>query len=610
MNRSLGHIPFFRAAGIPCLVVGALLASGEASAQVNVAATVNRNQASVGEQIVLTITVSSSKMPSVQPPQVPDLNLPGVAVAGPQGPSTSQEISIVNGQTSQKVTLSYSYYLMFQRPGEVEIPALEVIADGQLYRTSPIRIVVTKPGAGQAAEEVPLQVRVNVSRTQVYQGQEVVVEYVMYEQNTASARIANRQVSQEPSFTGFWAETLLDARQTQVPPRQEVINGVPHVVMPILRLALFPTTSGTLTIPPLGLTATVAMPTGMRNFWGDPVYRQKTVVVSSPERTVEVRPLPPNPPAGFGGAVGSFHLTSRVDRTEVNQGDPVTWTVTLEGQGNLKAIGDFIIPSLRDFRAYDPQVSTTFAPSTEHYGGKKEYERVLIPLHSGATEVPPASFVFFDPEVGEYRTISSARHRLTVNPGAATEGAPLALGLTQAQIRQVGSDIRFIQPDAVALEDEARTIWRSRWYWAIQAVPLALVLTALGVRWRHARLGSDPARIRAMGAQGEARKRLKKAHALKKKGDLQGMTNALGHALTELVADHANVSAAGLTSDRIRDILTERKVPAELIEQTLAILGRCDRARYAPSAVTQSDADELYRMSHTAIRHLMRHLTT
>jgi hypothetical protein len=298
-----------------------------------------------------------------------------------------------------------------------------------------------------------------------------------------------------------------------------------------------------------------------------------------------------------------------VDRTELAQGDPVTWTVTLEGEGNLKATGDLIIPPLSEFRTYDPQVTTTFFTSTERYGGKKVYERVLVPLHSGVQRVPPASFVFFDPDAGQYQAITSAAHALTVRPRQWDQSSSLARGLVQAEIRQRESDIRFIQPDAALLHDDTRTVWHSRWYWATYAIPLTLVAAALGVRWRREYRGEDPTRLRALNARSEARKRLKAARSFLKRNDYRPMTGALGTAIGELVAGHANVSASGLTSDRIKEILGERGVSDQLIEETLAVLDRCDRARYAPASIGESDARDLYERGYAVVRDLTRRLT-
>jgi len=585
-------------------LAGALLAfaalSGRAAAAPSVTATVDRDHVSVGEQVTLTITVSDNQGHDVRPPSI--ASLPGMDVDGPLGPSTSQEFRMGGGQTMRRVTTSYTYYLQARQSGECSIPPLGVIVDGQRHETSPIRITIGGPSKGEGEGQAPLEVRLELSSSSAYQGQGVLVEYLLYE--NGRAQIGERQISEEPTFSGVWAETLLDARRRQPQQREETVNGIPYVVTPIMRVALFPTRAGTIRIPSLAISAVVAVPTGTRNIFGEQVYRQRSVTVRSPERTMEVRPLPANPPQGFGGAVGTFALTSRVDRSEVSQGDPITWTLELRGEGNIKAAGNLTVPPLTDFRAYDPQVTTSI-DSTGRHGGRKLFERVLIPLHSGRAEVPAASFVFFDPEAGRYRTVSAATHPIIVHPRADSARGPITLGMTQAEIREVGRDIRFIRPDMAKLRDQRRHLWGARWYWALQSTPLVAVLAALGVRWRRRRLGEDPARGRASEARREVRRRLKAARRRMKAGDHFGAIAAIRNAVAELIAGHAGVSAAGLTADQIRGILAAHGVSDELAARTLALLERCDRVRYA-AGQSADGADDLYRTCDEVIGELVR----
>ena len=70
--------------------------------------------------------------------------------------------------------------------------------------------------------------------------------------------------------------------------------------------------------------------------FGAPRVEQLSVVSNQPELTI--KPLPGNAPAGFSGAVGDFKLTTKVVPATAGVGEPVTWTLTLEGTGNWPEI--------------------------------------------------------------------------------------------------------------------------------------------------------------------------------------------------------------------------------------------------------------------------------
>jgi hypothetical protein len=111
-----------------------------------------------------------------------------------------------------------------------------------------------------------------------------------------------------------------------------------------------------------------------------------------------------------------------------------------------------------------------------------------------------------------------------------------------------------------------------------------------------------------MASRGLARKKLKAARELQRDGDLAGMTAALATAIAELVAGHGGGSAAGVTTDQIRETLEERGAPEELIEQTLDVMERCDRVRFAPSLLSEEKAEELYEAGEEALGGLFRYL--
>ena len=54
--------------------------------------------------------------------------------------------------------------------------------------------------------------------------------------------------------------------------------------------------------------------------------------------TLEVKTLPPNPPASFSGAVGNFTMESDANPKSGQVGDPITVTTKISGRGNFDRV--------------------------------------------------------------------------------------------------------------------------------------------------------------------------------------------------------------------------------------------------------------------------------
>ena len=73
------------------------------------------------------------------------------------------------------------------------------------------------------------------------------------------------------------------------------------------------------------------------------------------------------------------------------------------------------------------------------------------------------------------------------------------------------------------------------------------------------------------------------------KGDRPGFYDAIDQALRAYLADNANVSAAGLTKDECASLATRmcNMEARDLVAELVALLQRCEHARYARAASTE-----------------------
>ena len=117
--------------------------------------------------------------------------------------------------------------------------------------------------------------------------------------------------------------------------RNENVDGVNYKVADIKKVILFPQRSGSLSIDPMEgevvARVQVKRQQGQRSndpfdqFFNDPFFNNPffnnnvqdvKVPLKSDQLKVAVKDLPPNPPAGFAGAVGKFAYETSIDKKE------------------------------------------------------------------------------------------------------------------------------------------------------------------------------------------------------------------------------------------------------------------------------------------------------
>ncbi len=569
-------------------------AASFAAAEVEFTASVDRTRTTRSRPIELMLSISSSQnFPKVP---TPHLKLDEFDV---YGPSVGVRTEIVNGRVTHARELTYTLYP--RREGAFVIGPATLELGGRKYSTKAIEVVVAK-GEGEAepqALEDNLFVRVKRDREQVYVGQQVLLSYDL------CYRYQLRDVGFEevPVFSGFWAKDLFVAQRLE--PQRQVIGGVAFNVVPLRKVALFPASAGDHVVEPLVIRCSISE--GRRrsslfdafSLFNDPFFgRGRTLLVRSPEVTVEVLPLPAmGRPPEFDGAVGTYRMVSTLQPPAPRAGDPVTLTISIQGKGNIGAAGEPRLGDFAGFKKYDPKVSEEAGDTGGGYGGTKTFEYILIPEAPGTLAIPPARFTFFDPEARAYRTLQTDPRELAVSGHLRESEEGTRYLLSRKDIEVVGTDIRHIKPDVGELGD-AGILYRSGSFWLVQAMmPLAYAGLYLWQRHRR-RLEGDVAYARRRGARGAAGRRLKTARRMLAEGAPPPDFHAEIHrAVLEFVADHLNRSAAGLEKEECSEELWRRGVPQQTVEDLGELLEECEFARYASGA---SSAEEMRRTQDRA----------
>lgn len=572
--------------------------------ELKLSASVNRTVATDRDQLLFTVTVEGTEdFPEIPPPESPDF----VIIAGP---SMSSSIQIINGRYS--ATKQVTWQIAPTRTGNLTIPALKIKHRGKVYTTEPITITITTsstrptpaqpsrpstPTTNQANREVIL--KAVVSKTTLYKGEELDVTYELYYRN-----LRNIQLRKLPNAQGFWLEQFPDNPNPTI--TTAILDGIQYRKAVIKEIALFPNTTGVLTIDPLVIDCEVILPTQRRrsifddffsdDFFNDPFFGggsvQKISVQAEPVK-VNVKPLPKEgQPLNFTGAVGNFQLTSSIDTTVVQQNQAVTLRYSLSGTGNCNTLQ---LPQLQfpaNLEVFDPKIDKQISNQSRPIRGTITWEYVMIPRRPGIITLPALAFSYFDPQTGGYRTLTSRSFSIKVNPSADITYRQ-GESWQKEEVALLGQDIRYLMRPSSRFYPLRSSVFSSWWFWLCNTITI-LLLISVGVRsWWLSKVSSDQAFMRRFTAQTRAHQRLKKLQSELSQGQSEQYPSRLYNLLTGFIADRLNLPPAGIGVSEVTKALDEKKVPATLIETVRNYLLRLDEIRFLPTPPTELKPEDL-----------------
>ncbi|MEK6247250.1 MAG: BatD family protein, partial [Planctomycetales bacterium] len=144
------------------LVVAALAVAPTAARAAEVEASLSARQAYVG--VPLTLHVSIVNASQQAQPEIPEI--PGADVQSAGIPSRSSQTTIINGQRTNRTSITYAWQITPRRAGSFRIPALNVSVDGRSHSTRPLSFIAEKSETGDL-----LFVEVDGQRDRIYVGQ-------------------------------------------------------------------------------------------------------------------------------------------------------------------------------------------------------------------------------------------------------------------------------------------------------------------------------------------------------------------------------------------------------------------------------------------------------
>ncbi|MBR2064635.1 MAG: BatD family protein [Bacteroidales bacterium] len=521
---------------------------------------------------------------------------------GPQqGRSTS--VQMINGKTTKSVQTTYSYVLRPVKAGKFTIGRASAKVKGQDIYSDPVTIEVVASGASssgsqpsgsiQGAQQSQRQsqsgivqdddifLTMELSRINVVVGEPVTATIKLYQR----VNVAGFESAEFPTFNGFWSQEL--EAPTNIEFARETYDGQIYNSALLRKFVLIPQQQGQVRIDPAELVCLVNVRVSaggasiFDGFFDD--YRTVRKKVSSKPVTVNVSPLPAGAPASFAGGVGEFRISAELSKDTIRTHEAASLLVTVTGKGNVSLLEAPKISFPPDMEVYDTKISEKI--DRGGLTGSKYYEYPFIPRSHGEFVIEPVKYSYYDVNQKKYVTLETPPIPITVERGnEADAGGIVVTGNVQKDVRNLGSDIRFINTKAAGLSSKGEFFVGSAIFWIIISLLIA-VAAACWAALRHlAARKADVVGTKNRKATKMALRRLQLAGTFLKQNLYTAFYEELHKALLGFISDKLNMPASELSRERITEALKEGNVNEELIGTFIGILDACEFARYAPDA--------------------------
>lgn len=556
-----------------------------ASAQVQFDAKVSKNRLGINERLRVDFEMNQDG-DNFRPPSFEDFRVVG-------GPNQSISNSWINGKRSFSKT--YSYFLAPQKTGKIVIGQATIDVKGEVYKTSPVEVVVTAavevPKDGNNAEYLAsenVHLIAEVSKVNPYLNEAITVTYKLYVSHDVSITSQWREID-TPKYADFWSQNIDNRNNYKV--YDGKYNGEDYRYVILRTTVLYPQKTGELEIEPLTLDIPIDVQGNRRDILGRRVMERVNKTISAGKRTIDVKPLPlTGKPDGFNGAVGDFQFAVTTNKTTLNANESLEMDVKVSGKGNLKLFTPPAVKLPSSLEVYEPEHSESVTTNINGMQGSIANTYTIVPQFKGSYPIQPLSFSFFDPKTEKYRTITSKEFTIEVENGPLTASSNQTTPNDHKQQVVLSQDnFKYIKLDANLEPIGQEPFFKSALFWSLLGGPFLLIpLFIVAGKKRRERL-SDVEGNKLRRANKLAKKFL--SEAKRNISNPVAFYEALELALHNYLKAKLNIETSEMEKGLISEMLLERKVETETVDNFIKLLKSCEFARYASTSPTSVEQD-------------------
>ncbi len=514
------------------------------------------------------------------------------------GPQQGRSVStqIINGKRSRSEQTTYTYVLRPVKTGKFSIPTATAKVKGKEIRSSGKTIEVAEAGAASArsqqqdrsaqrqqsgVSDEDIFLTLELSRVDVVVGEPITATLKLYQR----VNVAGFENVNFPDFNGFWSQEI--EAPTNIEFSREVYEGQIYNSALLRKFILIPQQQGAVKISPAELVCLVNIRVASAGnsifdgFFDD--YRTVRKRVTTKPVTVNVAPLPSGAPASFGGGVGTFEISAKLSKDTLKTHEAGSLLVTVSGKGNVSLLEAPKVTFPPDMEVYDTKVSDRIDKGG--LKGVRYYEFPFIPRSYGDFFIEPIKYSYYDVNTKRYVTLETPAIPLTVERGNETDsGGVVISGPSQKDVRNLGSDIRFISIKEPGLASKGAFFIWSPAFWIITVLLFVVAAVCWAAFRKLAARRADVVGTKTRKATKMALRRLQLAGTFLKQNLYTAFYEELHKALIGFISDKLNMPMAEQSKERMAEALKERNVNETLVAKFIAILDACEFARYSPDA--------------------------
>lgn len=591
---------------LSCLL---LICSCPLFAQVKFTAKFTPNTIGTEETAELKLLVENAgTVQSIKPPSLKDF----IVVSGPNQESGMESI---NGDTRQYTGITY--IVKPKSKGSFVVPSTTAMADGKAFSSNPVKLTVVpgttgnsissnSPFAGIMNFDEPVQrgsfndyilkkgenvtdkinknifVKVDASKTSCYVGEPILVTYKLYTRLKSESNIVKN-----PSFNGFSVIDMM--RSINAYSLVEHYEGRDYNVYTLRKAQLYPLQPGDVTLETASVENDIHfikeeyLRNNNNGFFNDPslmpipaeaMVSEKVTLQSKP-LVISVKPLPEQgKPATFHGAVGDFKITTAVERDSISTDDAGKLKLVIEGRGNLTLVNAPELSWPDGVEAYEPSMQEEIDKQSVPLSGGKIFTFDFTVDKEGMYTLPPASFSFFNPDSGQYKTVHAEPIKIRVSKGTGKRPS-----------------IQAKQPVKSTKESFFETIFTKRWILVVALIALLLIglIVYLRIEKKHKQAVQVKEEIKEVEilkptVQAVVKAPLASSKALLQTNEPRTFYATLDRELKTFLADKLGLQSGTLNKRMISDALMEKNISAEDTEAILNLLDEISLQLYTPVA--------------------------